>query len=361
MSILPDAETFRQLADGSLRGLGPTLLRGGLATLAVPYAVASAARNLLYDNGLVRQWSVDAPVISIGNLTLGGTGKTPLVAWVARELLAQDRRPAVVSRGYAARPAHLSDEAAELAIVLPGVPHVANRDRVAAAARAAELGADVVVLDDGFQHRRLRRDVDILAIDATDPFGCDHLIPRGLLRESLAGLRRAEAVVLTRADRIDAPRRDAIRTAVNRARRGRPPVVWLDTRHAAVAVRGSDGSVAPLASLAGRRVAAFCGIGNPAAFRHTLTEVGAEVVGFRSFADHHHYTPADIGSLATWAEGVGAEQTVTTLKDLVRLGTHQPLRLRVVAVEIAVESLDDPTALRRLLAATNEQRRSRPT
>lgn len=350
MSILPDPETFRRLADGSLRGLGPSLLRSSLACLSLPYAAATTIRNQLYDHGMLPQWSAPLPVICIGNLTLGGTGKTPLVAWVARQFQARDLRPAVVSRGYAARPSRTSDEAAELAIVLPGVPHVANRDRVAAAVQAAALGADLVVLDDGFQHRRLRRDLDIVAIDATDPFGCDRLFPRGLLRESVAGLGRADAVVLTRADRIVASRRDEIRRLVSKARRGRPPAVWLDTRHAPVAVRTGDGSVAPLASLAGRRVAAFCGIGNPAAFRHTLGELGVELVSFRSFADHHHYTPADIESLAAWADASGADQTITTLKDLVRLGTARLDGLPLTALEIAVEPLVDPAAFCDLLA-----------
>jgi tetraacyldisaccharide 4'-kinase len=355
MSILPDAETFKKLADGSLRGIGPTLLRGGLTALALPYAAATALRNQWYDQGILRQQSAAVPVICVGNLTLGGTGKTPLVAWVARQLLAQGLRPAIVSRGYAAQRFRPSDEAAELAIVLPGVPHVANRDRVAAAAEAAALDANVVVLDDGFQHRRLRRDLDIVAIDATDPFGCDRLFPRGLLRESVTGLGRAQAIVLTRADRIDATGRDRIRSLVCQARGDRPPAVWLDTRHTAVAVRESDGSVAPLAALAGRRVAAFCGIGNPAAFRHTLTDIGADVVGFRSFADHHHYTPADVHSLAAWAGSTGAEQAITTLKDLVRLGTPRLQRLPLAAVEIVVEPLGDPAALCQLLATATHR------
>ena len=351
MSILPDAETFRRLANGSLTGVGPTLLRGMLAAVAVPYAAAAATRNHLYNGGLLRQSTAAVPVISIGNLTLGGTGKTPLVAWVARQLAAQGLRPAVVSRGYGARPADTSDEAAELAIVLPGVPHVANRDRVAAAERAAGLGANVVVLDDGFQHRRLRRDLDVVAIDATDPFGCERLVPRGLLRESLGGLARADAVVLTRADRIDADRRREILRSVTRARHGHPPAAWVETMHAAVAVRTAAGTVTPLESLAGRRVAAFCGIGNPAAFRQTLTGIGVDLVGFRSFADHHPYSPDDVESLTSWAAALQVEQMVTTLKDLVRLKMVQLGDLPLAAVEIALRPMSDPTPLEAIVAA----------
>ncbi|MBM4022938.1 MAG: tetraacyldisaccharide 4'-kinase, partial [Planctomycetes bacterium] len=231
MSILPDADTFRRLADGTLGGPGPTALRGLLGLLALPYGMVTAIRNLAYDRAVLPDHGAAVPVISVGNLTLGGTGKTPLVAWVARRLLAAGHRPAVVSRGYAARPGLPSDEAAELGMLLPDVPHVAERDRMAGVARAVAAGADVAILDDGFQHRRLRRDLDIVAIDASDPFGCDRLFPRGLLRESRRGLARAGAVVLTRAGGVTPERRAEIRAAVEQARAGRPAAIWLETEH----------------------------------------------------------------------------------------------------------------------------------
>ena len=162
------------------------------------------------------------------------------MAWICRQLIASGLRPAVVSRGYAARKGDTSDEAAELAILLPGVPHVADRDRVSGAATAARLGVDVVVLDDGFQHRRLHRNLDVVAVDASDPFGCGHLFPRGLLRERVCGLARADVVVLTRATGVDPDRRAAIRSEVNCARGGRP-VVWLETEHRPTATRTATG------------------------------------------------------------------------------------------------------------------------
>ncbi len=345
MSILPDAETFRRLADGSLRGPGPACLRATLAALAAPYGLAVAARNLWYDRGLGSVHAGAVPVISVGNLTLGGTGKTPLVAWVARQLLAAGRRPAVVSRGYAARPGERSDEAAELAILLPAVPHVANRDRVAGVATAAGLGADVAILDDGFQHRRLGRGLDIVAIDATDPFGCGHLVPRGLLREGLGGLARAGAVVLTRATSVPPARRAEIRDAVARHRLGRPAMIWMEAEHRPVGIRSTAGVVEPLESLRGRRVAAFCGIGNPAAFRRTLEAAGAEVVGFRSFADHHAYGAADLDSLGRWATDRAADRLVTTLKDLVKVRQKSLGGLPVAGVVVGFAPLGDATPL----------------
>ena len=351
MSILPDPETFRRLADGSMRGPGAATLRVALALLAVPYGLATATRNVLYDRGLLRQHTAPIPVISVGNLTLGGTGKTPLVAWVARRLLAEGHRPAVVSRGYAARPGEVSDEAAELAIVVPGVTHVADRDRVRGVTTASAQGADVAILDDGFQHRRLRRTLDIVAVDASDPFGCKHLFPRGLLRESPAGLARAHAVVLTRAGGLTADQRTAIRDAVTRARGGRPPALWLETAHRPVATRTAGGLVEPLAAIAGRRTAAVCGIGNPAAFRDTLLACGLDLAGFRAYADHHAYAPTDCDAIAAWAKALGAELIVTTLKDLVKLRRDELGGIPLVALEVAIEPLGDPQPLAAAITA----------
>jgi len=336
MSILPDAETFRMLADGSMRGPGAATLRAALGALAIPYGLATRARNLLYDRGLLRRRTAPIPVISVGNLTLGGTGKTPLVAWVARLLVAKGRRPAVVSRGYAARPGEVSDEAAELAILVPGVAHVADRDRGRGVVAAADRGADVAILDDGFQHRRLRRSLDIVAIDASDPFGCGHLVPRGLLRESPAGLARAQAVVLTRAGGLSQARRGEIHDRVTSVRRGRPPAIWLETDHRPVAIRSAGGRIEPLATIAGCRAAAVCGIGNPTAFRQTLAACGLDVAGFRAYADHHDYSPSDLDAIAAWAKELGAVRIVTTLKDLVKIRNDSLGSVPMVALEVAL-------------------------
>jgi tetraacyldisaccharide 4'-kinase len=336
MSLLPDADRFRRLVDGRTRGPAATLARVGLAALAKPYGVAVCVRNAGYDRGLLGVRTVGVPVISVGNLTLGGTGKTPLVAWVVGRLLAAGRRPAIASRGYGAARGETSDEAAELGIVLPGVPHVAHRDRVRAAGDAVAAGADVIVLDDGFQHRRLHRDLDIVAIDATDAFGGGRLFPRGLLRESPAGLRRADVVVLTRSTAVDPARRAAIRDAVTAARGGLPPV-WAESVHAPVALRSWAGTTRPLDELRGRRILAFAAIGNPAAFRQTLEATGAEVTSLVAFADHHAYAATDLQRLAEQAAAEQAEWAVTTLKDLVKVRHDHIGNTPLVAVQIAIE------------------------
>ncbi len=349
MSILPDPETFKRLADGTAVGLGPAIARAVLAAMAMPYAAATAARNRLYDGGIFRQHHARIPVISVGNLTAGGTGKTPLVAWIARRLRSLGRCPAIVSRGYAARPGEPSDEAAELALLLPGIVHIADRNRVAGAETAAIRGADAVVLDDGFQHRRLHRDLDLVAIDASNPFGCGHILPRGFLRESVRGLCRADAIILTRASQIDQAARGEIREAVHRARGGHPPQVWLETEHRPIAVRSASGVTEPIEVLSGQRVAAFCGIGNPSAFRRTLAEIGVDLVGFRSFADHHPYSRQDVDTLARWAASTGADRLLTTLKDLVRMRLEPLGSVPLAAIEVALEPLGSADEFERLL------------
>ena len=336
MSLLPDAASFRRLADGSVRGPAATAARACLAALAAPYAAAIAVRNAAYDAGALPARRAPVPVISIGNLTLGGTGKTPLVAWAARQLAAAGRRPAIVSRGYGAAAGRISDEAAELALLVPGAPHVADRDRVAGARAAAAAGADCVVLDDGFQHRRLARDLDIVAVDATDPFGCGRLFPRGLLREPLGGLARADAVVLTRADAVDAATRRDIRAALRAACRHRQPGVWAESQHRPVALRRWTADPLELETLRGRRVAAFAGIGNPAAFRATLTALGADVVDFHALADHHDYAATELATLAARARAARADVVVTTLKDLVKVRRDEFEGVPLAAVEIAI-------------------------
>lgn len=352
MPLLPDAAAFRRLVDGSRRGVVAGLARAVLGALAVPYSAAVQARNAAYSLGILPTLRAHVPVISVGNLTLGGTGKTPLVAWTARRCLAAGRQPAIVSRGYGAERGQTSDEAAELAIVLPGVEHVADRDRVAAAAVAVSHGAGAIVLDDGFQHRRIARDLDIVTIDATDPFGCGHLFPRGMLREPLGGLARAQAVVLTRADAVEPDRRREILAALAASCRHRGPQVWAQAAHAPHRLRTQAGRELPLDAVRGRRVAAFCGIGNPAAFRHTLERLGADVVEFRAYPDHHAYTADDVAVLGRLVAAAHADLAVTTLKDLVKL-PHETLADRpLTALEIAIEFLTGETELDCLVQST---------
>ncbi len=215
---------------GQANGLWPALERAGLRLASGPYGLAVWLRNGLYERGWKERHQAPVPVVSVGNLTVGGTGKTPCVEYVARFYRGRDRRVAILSRGYGSpSPLPLSpggrgvgvrgrnDEAMVLEENLPDVPHLQGPDRVALAATAVEeLESEVLVLDDGFQHRRLRRDLDIVLLDATDPWGHGHLLPRGLLREPPSSLRRACVVVLTRCDQVGAEERSRLRSAIAR-------------------------------------------------------------------------------------------------------------------------------------------------
>jgi tetraacyldisaccharide 4'-kinase len=336
------------LIRGKTRGPAAALARLALGAAAGPYGVAVRLRNLAFDRGWRPVERAGVPVVSVGNLTVGGTGKTPTVEWVARRFRSRGRRVALLSRGYG-QSQGLNDEGLVLDQNLPDVPHLQDADRVRLARIAVEeLEAEVLVLDDGFQHRRLGRDLDLVLLDALDPFGLGRLLPRGLLREPIGSLRRAGVVLLSRADLVDAPTRRAIRA---RAERAAGPLRWAEARHAPRDLIDAEGESSPLDGLAGRKVAAFCGIGNPEGFRRTLAQLGVAPIGFRAFPDHHPYPRADVEDLARWAAGLGADLALTTQKDSVKLRVPAlgPVPLR--ALRIGLELLEGYDALDAALAA----------
>lgn len=343
---------FRELVSGRHSGVGAAALRGALRVVEVPYSLAVRWRNRRYDAGRAAVQRVAVPVICIGNLTLGGTGKTPLVKWLSRRLAEQGLRVAIVSRGYRAAGGDHNDEALELQQALPDVPHVQDADRVAAAKRAIQdFGCQAIVLDDGFQHRRLARDCDIVLLDALEPFGFDHVFPRGTLREPLPGLRRAQAVCLSRADAISAEERAAIRGRVAGLA---PHARWCECIHAASGLRNAVGGQQPLTALAGRRVVAFCGVGNPAGFRHTLGTVACEIVAWREFPDHHRYNDRDLAELGAAADRQRAEVVVCTQKDLVKLRQVELAGRPLWAVAIEVQFMTGQAALEEVIQAAIE-------
>jgi len=269
---------------------------------------------------------------------VGGTGKTPLVEFLARWFRRHDVRVTLISRGYAAQCGARNDEALELEQRLPDVPHLQNPDRVEAAQTAiVEFECQLILLDDAFQHRRIARDLDIVLIDAAAPFGFDHVLPRGLLREPLSGLRRADIVALSRADMIEPDRREAIR---DRVRRYAPEAAWLELVHRPRALLSAGGEETPVDALVGKRVAAFCGIGNPAGFEHTLKSCGMTVAALREFPDHHDYSKDDVQSLIEWAAAQSdIAAVVCTHKDLVKLEIDELGSLPLWAVTIGLDIL----------------------
>lgn len=307
---------YKRLIRGQTRGVPATLARGGLAALSLPYALGVWCRNLAFDRGWRTIVDAPIPVISVGNLTVGGTGKTPVVALLARRLRDRGARVAILSRGYGANDG-ANDEALVLEQCLPDVPHLQGHDRAELAQIAAdELESQILILDDGFQHRRLERDLDIVLLDATDPFGGGRLLPAGLLRESPGSLRRADLILATRAEKVSQAQLDDLLDA---ARRWAPGIPIGAVRFEPRALFRHGGPGQELAWLRGQRIVAFCGIGNPDSFWRTLGELGAEVRATRPFGDHHAYSRAEVEELAAWAGTEKVAAAVTTQKDHVKL------------------------------------------
>ncbi|HEX8723681.1 MAG TPA: tetraacyldisaccharide 4'-kinase [Pyrinomonadaceae bacterium] len=333
-----------------------------LAPLGLVYGAVARARVRLYRSGFLKTEEVGAPVVSVGNLTAGGTGKTPLVEWVARALAREGLRPCVLTRGYGradvrrrvvasdgarvlAEVAECGDEPRLLAERLLGAAAVVcDRDRVAAArwARGA-LGADAFVLDDGFQHLRIARDLDLVTLDATDPWGGGALLPRGRLRERPEALARAGCVVITRAELAGDP--GGLRAEVTRLTGGRAAVLTSRVRTLGLTplggagVRlegGAVGSSRPEGLEAGGPVAAFCGVGNPRAFFEHLRREGFDLRHSRAFPDHHAYTGADAAAVSREAGAHGARALLTTAKDAVKLRGRE-FTLPCYVVEIGLE------------------------
>jgi len=312
------------------------------------FGAAARLRGLAYDKGLLPSGRLEVPVVSVGNLTAGGTGKTPFVALVVRELQRRGLRPGIASRGYGAggdEPDHENDEARLLARALPEALLRQNPDRLRAGEELVEAGCDCVVLDDGFQHRRLARDLDLVLVDATRPWGLPAhepgaepvraFLPRGLLREPPSALARAHAVCLTRSDQVEGPVREGLLAELHRAAPGvalfegrhRPSGLW---RGLADGGEGASGSPVPLEELRDRPVDLLSAIGNPEAFGRTVESLGARVHSHRVFPDHHRYCRSDL-------EGLGREGrwVLTTEKDAVKLPPAFPFF--ALAVEFRLE------------------------
>jgi tetraacyldisaccharide 4'-kinase len=325
---------FLDVISGRRRGLTAGALRGALALCAPLYGLAVAVRNSRYDRGAARVHHAGVPVVSVGNITTGGTGKTPTVAWIVNRLRELVRRPGILSRGYRSLDGQENDEKRLLDQLCPGVPHLQGPDRVATAARAIrEHGCDMLVLDDGFQHRRLHRDLDIVLIDALNPWGYGRLLPRGLLRERPASLRRAHLIVITRADQSPSEGITSLRAEIARY----TSVEIVDSRFEPTGLVNAAGERLDLSVARGRRVAAFCGTGNPAAFRATLQHAGVTIdeALFRVFPDHHHYTREECPAVANFARHGGADLLLTTRKDLVKVRETALDGIPLWAVEIA--------------------------
>ncbi len=308
------------------------------------YGAVVTLHGKLHDRRILPHARVEAPVVSVGNLTVGGTGKTPMVVHIARELARRELRVGVLSRGYSrdgsAQAPKLNDEGRLLAQLLPGVPQVQRADRISGGRELVEQGCDVIVLDDGFQHRRLERDLDLVLVDATRPWGLaaekgseavKSILPRGLLRERPSALGRADALVLTRCDQVSAEELAQLEAALEKDALGVPRL--LAEHRPARLVRVGSKAAESLDSLRGAEVQLLSAIGNPAAFQSSVESLGARVLAHHVQPDHHEWSAKDLEAVLE-----NPSRVITTAKDAVKLEALGSVtaKFEVLEVELAI-------------------------
>ncbi len=307
----------------------PHAIRILLWPLSIVYAGAMRLRASFYARGWIKQRRLHGSVISIGNLTVGGTGKTPMVIWLAERFLSEGKRVAVLSRGYRGS-AKTSDEIEAIKNRLLGrVLFGVGKDRYIEGKRLESAGVDIFLLDDGFQHLRLARNLDIVLIDSTRPLHQQWILPAGPLREPCSALHRADLVLFTRTEQS---------TPVVPAIQKFPQMPIYPSTTKLIGFR-EHGSAALLQSSCPNPVFAFAGIGNPDAFFANLERWSVRVIGRKSFRDHHRYTRRDIQELTAAARGLNAKVLMTTEKDAQNL---EPGLLSELPVHIAVVSMEIP-------------------
>lgn len=357
-----------------------------LSPFGLLYRAAVRGRNSLYERGVFKSCSLEAPTVSIGNITVGGTGKTPLVARVAQILAGSGERVCILTRGYKrenpgervlvsdgekvlADVKKAGDEPFELACKLTGVSAavIADRNRAGAGIWAREnLGITAFVLDDAFQHRRVRRDLDIVCVDATNPFGNGKILPRGILREPLSSLKRADTIVITRANLVEAERIADLKMQLSEIN-PRFKIFVSENKISnlinlkefpAKAQNGKSAESAAILASGEQRTAnnysAFCALGNPESFFEQLRREKFNLIFTRAFRDHHRYTQRDIDEMEREAAANGAQIFLTTAKDAVKLkGLQFNLPCRVAESELI---FDDEKSFRELIAEATRKR-----
>lgn len=350
---------FRDLVEGRRRSLYDRAVFTLLFLVSLPYASAMAIRAFLYRIGIMPAKSLSRPVVSVGNLVVGGTGKTPVTAWVADYLMKRGKRVAVLTRGYGGRlegevavvadgirrllePEDAGDEPCLLADLRPGLVVVMGSDRHRAGSLAMErFKPDIFILDDGFQHLRLKRDLNILLIDGKKPRGNGFIFPAGLLREPFTAVGRANLAIFTRSD-------GSVPPGINLPQK-------LDLCHARHHLAGyvsADGSMRPFAELKGRRGLAFAGIADPGGFFDSLEAEGVELAATLAFPDHSSYGEEECAALARLKLSCRADFLITTAKDAVKLASASAGKLPfyVARLEIAFyDSAPIEAALDKLL------------
>jgi tetraacyldisaccharide 4'-kinase len=352
-------ETYKKLISGKNSGLFASAARLVLGIVSVFYGLGVSLRNWLFDAGQAKSYSVTTaglvtsdrtqvtvPVISVGNITVGGTGKTPLVIWLCNLFREESVNCAILTRGYKATTGQ-NDEPGMLAKNCPGTAVVVNPDRLAGAIEAVKKHrAQILIMDDGFQHRRLHRDIDIVTIDAMLPFGYGRLLPAGLLREPVSALKRAQAAIITRCDLVSRNNLAELTATISRIN---PRMIVAQTIHSPVCATSGKRQI-PLEELKNKKIYVFCGIANPEAFLSTVGLAGANITRSKVYDDHHNYTASDVEGIYRDAAQSGAEMILTTEKDYNKIGlpgSSPALELAYLAVRL--EFVDGADRIRELI------------
>lgn len=334
-----------------------------LKALSFLFAFVVSVRYLLYKAGILRRYPLGIQVISIGNVTAGGTGKTPVTELFARTLAAKGRKVAILSRGYRRKEASWwqrmftqvidpplvvsdgkrvrldsavgGDEPYMLASNLPGVAVVVDRDRVKAGRYAIKrLGCDTIILDDGFQYQRLKHSVEVVLVDATNPFGNGNMLPRGILREPVRHLKRADLIFLTKC-------RGDVSETIAEIRKYNKKAEIVKCSHSPKVLKDVwSREEFPLSWLEGKTVCTLSGIASPKGFENSLRHLGAKVVWCERYADHHRYDSSEILYALNRTADMGSDALVTTEKDAVRFPRFETVPVKCLYLRIAIDILD---------------------
>jgi tetraacyldisaccharide 4'-kinase len=336
------ADSFKQFAlstiSGQNRGFAATSLRVATRAIEPFYATAMMLRNACYDRGIFQSHPLHRPTISVGNITTGGTGKTPVVRWLANQMLSLGHHPAILLRGYGSSPDSTSkknsDEAQLLSSAL-NIPVQPNPSRIDGARVVLQKNpnVDLFILDDAFQHRRARRDFNLVVISATNPFGYNHVLPRGLLREPLRGLARADAFLITRQSLVTPGQLEETSQFLRQHHRD-TPVYHCDHHHSGVHLPLTNQTLT-IADLSSEKVFLLAGIGDPASFTRQIEHAGIKIIGNRWFDDHHAFTSADVSTIPASALPASA-LVLTTEKDWVKLKPIWPPGRPIGIVKLAL-------------------------
>lgn len=319
-------------------GVCGAIVKGVLRIVSWGYFAAVKVIDWAYKKGIKRKYKVDVPVVSVGNLTLGGTGKTPFAIYLADYFLSIGKEPAVLTRGYG------GDESVLLKNEMPLVPVYVGSDRVSSANRAVTDGRDLLILDDGFSHRRIERDLNILMIDGANFFGNGLVFPRGVLRESPSAIERADMFVLTKVDSVSRARIEEIHAFLAEHAPGKTVV---DARHKPSFLTDVTGAAYDLSFLLGKRVSAVSGIGDPDYFAFLLKEEGAQIASRHDYLDHHKYKQRDIDEIYLASVSKKTENIIMTAKDYVKIKKLDLSRMeeKIFILNIAIDIVSPKESL----------------